>query len=197
VIGSRGTDIVDGEWTATLKGGGKVVMSFELSSTAAWYVIQTKPKQEAETSRRLGDLGLECLLPKVLDYRTWNGRAVTIEKPLFPSYLFVKLILVYHYYQVKWTKGLARFVGWGDKPVPIADEIVDIIRNRMDEGGRVRMGLDLKPGEQVRIKSGPLKDFIGIFDGTISPRRRVRILLQLVGSQVSVNLPTSQVESIR
>ena len=57
--------------------------------------------------------------------------------------------------------------------------------------------MDVKPGEEVRIRFGPLKDFIGIFEGTISRRDRVRILLQLVGSQISVNISKSLVERIR
>jgi transcriptional antiterminator RfaH len=185
-----GGKLRNGERIVALRGG-KVAMSFELSPEAAWYVIQTKPKKEAEASRRLGDLGLDCLLPKVLDYRPANGRAVTIEKPLFPNYLFVKLIPAQHYYKAKWTKGLVRFVGWGNRPAPIPDEAVAVIRSRMDEGGRVRRVRNLRPGDEVRIRSGPFKDLFGIFDGTISPRGRVRILLQLVGSQVSVNLPES------
>lgn len=172
-------------------------MSFGLSSTAAWYVIQTKPKKEAETSQRLGGLGLEYLLPKALDSRTVNGRVVQIEKPFFPNYLFVKLTLARHYYQVKWAKGVARFVGWGDVPAPITDEIVEAIRNRMDEGGRMWTGFDMKPGEEVRIKSGPLKDFIGIFERAVPARDRIRVLLQVVDSQVSVNVPETLVERAR
>jgi len=172
-------------------------MSFELSSTAAWYVIQTKPKKEAETSRRLCGLGLKCLLPKVLDYRTWNGRAVTIEKPLFPNYLLVKLIPAQYYYKIKWTKGVARFVGWGDRPATIAEEAVEIIRSRMDQGGRVRMERRLRPGEEVRIKAGPFKDFIGIFERKMSATDRIRVLLQVMNSQVSVNISKSLVERIR
>lgn len=172
-------------------------MSFELSSKAAWYVIQTKPKKEAEVSQRLGGLGLEHLLPKVLDYRTVNDRAVQIKKPLFPNYLFVKLALARHYYQVKWTKGITRFVGWGDRPAPIAEEVVASIRSRMDEGGRVRLGLDVKPGEKVKIKSGPLRDFIGIFEKKMSEKDRIRVLLQVVGSQVSVNVPASLLSLLR
>ena len=58
------------------------------------------------------------------------------------------------------------------------------------------MGLDLKPGEEVRIRSGALKDLIGIFDSRVSPRGRVRVLLQLVGPQVKVNLPETLLERI-
>jgi transcription antitermination factor NusG len=79
----------------------------------------------------------------------------------------------------------------------IVDGAVEIIRSRMDDQGRVKVGLELKPGEAVRIRSGPLKDLIGIFDNKVSPRGRVRILLQLVGSQVSVSVPESLVERIR
>jgi transcriptional antiterminator RfaH len=172
-------------------------MSFELSSNAAWYVIQTKPKKEAEAFRRLCDLGLECVLPKVLDYRPANGRTVQIEKPLFPNYLLVKLIPAQYYYKIKWTKGVTRFVGWGDRPAPIAGEVVEIIRSRMDEMGRVRMERRLRPGEAVRIKAGPFKDFIGIFERKMSATDRIRVLLQVVGYQVSVQLKESLVERIR
>ena len=172
-------------------------MSFALSSTAAWYVVQTKPKKEAEAYRNLCGLGHECLFPTMLDYRIWHGRSIKITQPFFPGYLFVKLISAQHYYTVKWTKGVARFVGWGDKPAPIDDEVVELIRDRMDEQGRVGMVNELHSGEEVRIKAGPLKDFIGVFDRTVSPQGRARILLQLVGSQVSVNVPESLVERIK
>jgi transcriptional antiterminator RfaH len=167
-------------------------MSFELSSTAGWYVVQTKPRKEQEVFSRLCARGLDGLFPTILD-----GRHFMVEKPLFPGYVFVKMILSLSYYRIKWTKGVARIVGWGDTPAPIADEVVEIIRTRMDEQGRVRVGSDLKLGEKVRIKSGPLKDFMGIFDGSASPRGRVRILLQLVGSQVRVTIPEPLVECLR
>jgi transcription antitermination factor NusG len=54
-------------------------------------------------------------------------------------------------------RGAIPFGGWRDRLAPIADEILAIIRNRMDEGGRVKIGLDVKPGEEVRIKTGPFK----------------------------------------
>jgi transcription antitermination factor NusG len=59
------------------------------------------------------------------------------------------------------------------------------------------MGLDVKPGEEVRIKSGPFKDFIGIFERKVSARDRIRVLLQVIGTQVSVNIPETLVERVR
>jgi transcriptional antiterminator RfaH len=174
-----------------------MAVPFELSLQAAWYVVQTKPRKEQEVFNNFCVRGLDGLFPMILDGTTCRGRHYTMEKPLFPSYVFVKMIPSRDYYRIKWTKGVTRIVGWADIPAPIADEVVEIIRNRMDGLGRVNVGLDVKPGEEVRINAGPLKDFIGIFDGTASPRGRVRILLQLVGSQVGVNVPELLVERIR
>ena len=172
-------------------------MSFELSPTAAWYLVQTKARKESEAFNKLRAGGLKGLFPKIHDGKVCSGRQHTTEAPLFPGYLFVRMIPSRAYYKIKWTKGVVRFVGWGDVPASVADEVVEIIRKRMDEQGRVRVELGLKPGEEVKIRSGPLKDLIGIFDGTLSPGGRVRLLLQLVGSQVSVNVPESLVERNR
>jgi transcriptional antiterminator RfaH len=174
-----------------------MTVSFELPLTPAWYVVQTKPRKEQEVFSKLCARGLDSLFPTILDGTTLRRRHFTMEKPLFPSYVFVKMIPSLSYYRIKWTRGVARVVGWGDMPAPIADEAIEIIRSRMDDQGRVTVGLDLKPGEEVRINAGPLKDLMGIFDGPISTRGRVRILLQLVDSQVHVNIAESLVERIK
>lgn len=162
--------------------------SFELLSKPAWYVVQTKPKREAQAFRNIYRLGVECLFPKILDYRTFHGRYCRMEKPVFPGYLFVKLALSEHYYKIRWMKGVVRFVGWGDGPAPIAEEVVEVIRRRMDGQGKVREGQDFKYGEKVRIRSGPLKELIGIFERKVSARGRVRVLLHLFGYQASIQL---------
>ncbi len=55
-------------------------MSVELSSQAAWYVIQTKPRKEQEVFNNFCVRGLDGLFPTMLD-----GRHYTMEKPLFPA----------------------------------------------------------------------------------------------------------------
>ena len=162
--------------------------SFELLSTPAWYVVQTKPRREAEAFRNIYRLGVECLFPKIPDYRVFRGRYSRMEKPLFPGYLLVKLVLSQHYYKIRWTKGVGRFVGWGGGPAPIAEEVVGVIRRRMDGQGKVRIGQDFRPGEKVRIRSGPLEDLIGMFERKVSARGRVRVLLHVVCYQASIQL---------
>jgi transcription antitermination factor NusG len=59
------------------------------------------------------------------------------------------------------------------------------------------MGSDVKAGEEVSIKSGPLNDFSGIFKRKISARDRIRVLLQVLDTPVSVNISETPVERVR
>ncbi len=93
-------------------------------------------------------------------------------------------------------KGVARFVGCGGRPAQIAEEVLGIIRSPMDGQGRVRKGQDLRLGEEVRIRSGPLKALIAIFERKVSARGRVRVLLHLVGFQASIQLHEAPQERI-
>jgi len=80
--------------------------------------------------------------------------------------------------------------------MPISDGVVREIRNRVDEDCVVRRAYDLKPHDTVKIREGPLKDLIGVFDRWGSKEGRIRVLLSLIGYQTSVQLHYSQVERV-
>jgi len=48
----------------------------------------------------------------------------------------------------------------------------------------------------VRIKSGPFKDILAIFDHWVSDKERVCLLLNLINAQIRVIVPTSLVERV-
>jgi transcription antitermination factor NusG len=48
----------------------------------------------------------------------------------------------------------------------------------------------------IRIKTGPLKDLLGIFERWISDSERVRILLNMVGYQPVVEMHYSMIEKV-
>ncbi|NIM97861.1 MAG: hypothetical protein GTO24_07210 [candidate division Zixibacteria bacterium] len=48
----------------------------------------------------------------------------------------------------------------------------------------------------MRIKAGPLKDLIGIFERWLPKEGRIRILLDLLGYETSVELDHLQVEKV-
>jgi transcriptional antiterminator RfaH len=161
-----------------------------------WYVVQTKPRNEGRAQYYLEREGIETLSPLMEAYTSRRGRSLKTLKPLFPNYIFARFILGRDYPKVRWARGVNKVVGRGREPMPISDVVVNEIKNRIDEDYVVKRAYDLKPHDTVKIKAGPLRDLIGVFDRWMSKEGRIRVLLSLIGYQSSVQLHCSQVEKV-
>lgn len=163
-----------------------------------WYVIQTKPKKEGEAKNYLSTKGVEIFAPLLEEFRFRNGRMNMERKPLFPGYIFGKFNLMENYPLVRWGKGVKCVLGYGrgGYPVPLAEEAVAIIKERTDDRDIVRMKQDFMPNDPVKIKTGPLKELLGIFERWVSENDRVRILLNLIGYQPAVEMHYSMIEKV-
>jgi transcriptional antiterminator RfaH len=161
-----------------------------------WYVVQTKPRNEGRAQYHLEREGIETLSPLMEAQSSKRGRSTMALQPLFPNYIFARFILEKDYPKVKWARGVNKVVGRGREPMPISDEIVNEIKSRIGEGCVVRRAYDLKAHDTVKIKEGPLRDLVGVFDRWMSKEGRIRVLLSLIGYQTSVQLHYSQVEKV-
>jgi len=161
-----------------------------------WYVIQTKPKREEAAESFLAKKGLEMFNPLMETFVSRNKRMRKELRPLFPGYLFAKFDLEENYPLVRWARGVKKVLGCGGYPEPIAEEVVRIIRERGDAQGIIKVKGHFEPNDVVRIKTGPLKDLIGIFERWISNHERARILLSLIGYQPAVEIHYSAIEKV-
>ena len=162
----------------------------------SWFVIQTKPVGEHRVQIHLMNQGIEVFLPFLKAYEYRSGKMVPRIKPLFPSYLFARLDLQYHYYKVKWTRGVSKILGIGDGPIPISEIVVQKIKMQMGEDNLVKMEEELKEGNVIQVTSGPFKDLMGVFQKKISDKGRVRILLSLIGVDVPVQISKWQIKKV-
>jgi transcriptional antiterminator RfaH len=117
-------------------------------------------------------------------------------KPLFPGYIFGKFDLEQSYPLVRWAKGVKKVLGFGEYPTPISEQAVEIIREKADTQGIVRLKCHFQANDVIRIKTGPLKDLLGIFERWISDSERVKILLNLMGYQPAVEIHYSMIEKV-
>jgi transcription antitermination factor NusG len=118
-------------------------------------------------------------------------------KPLFAGYIFGKFDLEQDYSLVRWGRGVKKVLGLGGGlPTPVPDEVIEIIKRRTDTYGIVRKSYHFEANDRVRIKSGPLKDLLGIFERWVSDSDRVRILLNLIGYQPAVEMHYSMIEKV-
>jgi transcription antitermination factor NusG len=60
----------------------------------------------------------------------------------------------------------------------------------------VRVKQNFKTNDVIRIKTGPLKDLLAIFERWVSDSERVRILLNLIGYQPAVEMHYSMIEKV-
>lgn len=156
-----------------------------------WYALYTKPKQERKVDALLQGQGIETYLPTVR--RKVRRRDRPDRVVYFPCYLFAHLDFeVIPFSSIAWMPGVRRIVSFGEQPAIVADEMVQLIRRRLEgieETGYRR----LKQGDRVRIQVGPLRDLEAVFDQPLSPANRVRILLDVMGRMTAVDIDYSQI----
>jgi transcriptional antiterminator RfaH len=162
--------------------------------TLHWFVIHTKPRDEHRVKNHFQGMEIETLLPLCENFQYSHGRMCRVINPLFSNYLFARLDLERHYYKVKWTRGVNRILGAGNEPISISETVIQMLKDRMGDDYIVKLLEDLQEGDLVQITSGPLKDLIGVFQRRSSSGERVRILLNLIGAEVPVQISRGQLK---
>jgi len=159
-----------------------------------WYALYTKPKKEHQVDSLLREQGIETYLPTV---RRKVRRRDRPERVIyFPCYLFARLdFQVVPRSSITWMPGIQRIVSLGDHPAVVADEIVELLRDRLEDVEQVGYGR-FKPGDRVRITSGPLRDLEAVFERPLSSAERVRILLDVVGRMMPVEIAYTQIKPL-
>jgi transcriptional antiterminator RfaH len=130
-------------------------------------------------------VGVETLHPKLRTHRynQFTGAPIYITPPLFPQYLFAKFNAHNQLSKIWFTRGVHDVVSFGGHPTSVDEEIIEIIRARMDKHGFVRIEDNLKRGDQVVVKAGPLRNLIGIFERELDENQRIVILLKAISYQ--------------
>lgn len=159
-----------------------------------WYALFTKPKKEHQVNALLQGLGIETYLPTVRRKVRRRDRPDRIV--YFPCYLFARIdFRVVPRSSITWMQGMRRIVSSGEQPTVVADDIVELIRVRLDDVEEIGHGR-LKQGDRVRITAGPLRDLEAVFDQPLSQENRVRILLDVVGRMTPVDIDYSQIKPV-
>jgi transcriptional antiterminator RfaH len=151
-----------------------------------WTVVQTEPRREHTACYWLQRAGFQTYLPRIETARK--------PQPLFPNYVIIQIVS--RWYAARWTTGVHRVLMSGDQPVRLKDDIVQSLRSR-EINGLVRLPQIplLKPGDRVRIIHGSFEGRIALYQG-MSAHQRQRVLLELLGQFVPVELPANHIEPL-
>lgn len=158
----------------------------------SWYVVQTKPNQEEKVIFYLSQKSINTYFPKTETYIYKSLKRYKKIRALFPSYIFVRCEKTEVCY-VCWTRGVKKVLWKNTKPEPVSNELIYSIKALASKDGLIRKAT-FKKNDLVRIRSGPFKDILAVFDYWASDKERVCLLLNLINAQIRVALPASVVE---
>lgn len=165
-----------------------IIMTTATANNLSWYVIHTHPKQEDRASGNLLTAGLEMLNPKlrVTKYNEFNGKPTRMVRPLFPGYIFGCFRYNESYHRVRFTRGVHSLISFNNEPTIVDEEIIELIRARVDKDGFVKKLDELKAGDEVRISDGRFQNLCGVFEREMPDSDRVSVLLNAVSFQFHV-----------
>lgn len=149
-----------------------------------WYAIRTKPNREDLAAMNLKRLGLEVLLPKILQDSLIWGVVRSSIRPLFPRYLFANFNPVTHLHSITYARGVREVIGIKQGLLPIDEEIINSIRSRLTHDDLVKLeNRSFRHGERVIVEGGLLRGWQGVFCRETREQDRVVILLEAIDYQ--------------
>jgi transcription antitermination factor NusG len=138
-----------------------------------WYLIYTRPNREKKVAANLFEQKIDVYLPLIKMIRQWHDRKKYAEVPLFPSYVFVYLREMSHYYTSLNCEGVLYFVKSQKESVRVNSKVIDDIRLIVNSGKNVEVSSDrLEAGQKVLIHEGP---FAGLTCEVVEHKRKQKI----------------------
>lgn len=126
-----------------------------------WYAAYTSANHEKRVASQLLVREVEHFLPTYHSVRRWKDRRVTLQLPLFPGYVFVRMALT-NRMSVVTVPGVARLVGFNGTPAELPDEQMAALRAGIASGTNVEPHSYLVEGRRVRVTAGALVGMTGI-----------------------------------
>ena len=166
---------------------GANVGSGHLIADRKWFAVFTRSHHEKRVVEQLQAKGVESFLPIVKTVHHWtHHRKVTLDLPLFPNYLFVKIAHRERSATLA-VSGVLSLVGHGGTPSSLPDKEIERLRSVLAQR-------DFQPhpylatGTRARILAGPLAGMEGI---VLRSKGHLRVVLSVDLIQQSMSVEVS------
>jgi len=156
----------------------------------SWFVAHTRPRCEKRLVAWCSREGLETTLPCYRTVHKYRGKVVQFEKPLFPGYVFLRLL-----------EGQPRKVARSDyvaRVLVVHDQenfqrqLGDILQ-ALETASDIQVVPEIGEGTWVRVKHGPLRGM----EGWVEKRyglTTVLFRLDFIGQAAAVRLEAWELE---
>ena len=158
------------------------------------YAVYTCANHEKHVAARLHARTIEHFLPLYTSVRRWKDRRVTLDLPLFPGYVFVRLALTDRLRVVQ-IPSVVRLVSFNGMPAPLSDTEMEVMRSGLSKGLHAEPHPFLTVGRRVRITEGP---FAGL-EGVLTRKKnnlRVVVSIDLIQRSIAIEIETTELKAV-
>ena len=158
----------------------------------SWCVIHVRPRCEKKLAEYCRILGAERYLPLRSETKVYQRRKVTVEKPIFPGYVFASLDPQQRLAILK-TNQVVRFLETKDDGALVHD--LNQIRKALTVDPSLGADAALERGKAVRITGG---HFMGV-EGWVQEVRgqnKVCLNVDMIGQAIVVEVAREYLEPI-
>ena len=174
-------------------------------SQKRWYIVHTysghENKVKVNLEKRIeymnmGEKIFRVEVPQKTVTQLKGGKKQEKEEKIFPGYVLVEMIMDEDsWYVVRHTAGVTKFVGSAKRPIPARDSEIKKIINRAAATTQ-KIELDVKPGDKVRIISGPFADFVADIIEVYPDKSKLRANVSIFGRETPVELEYKQISKL-
>lgn len=163
-----------------------------------WYGLHTRSHFEKVVRAELTAKGIENFLPTMREKHRWKDREKTVELPVFPGYLFVRIqnapneIL-----NVLKTTGAVRLLGGSSGIEPVPDMEIEGLQRLIESNLPFLAHACLSAGDRVRVKRGPLRCTEGKLVRVNENQGRLVLAIEMLSRAVAVEVDLRDIEVIR
>jgi transcription antitermination factor NusG len=148
----------------------------DAQSAPKWFAVYTNARHEKRVEQHLSIRQIEHYLPLYRVQRKWsNGLRVTLDLPLFPGYIFVRIQRAQRVRVLEVPSVLAIVGGTGGEPASLPEADIEALRSGLSMR-RVEPHPLLKVGQRARIRSGA---FAGMEGVVVRKKNSFRVVLTL------------------
>jgi transcriptional antiterminator RfaH len=159
-----------------------------------WYCARTKPKQEHIAAANVRKtLGLDVFLPRIQFQRNTLRGAMRVVEPLFPSYIFIHTVLGTRLDEIRYTAGISGLVHFGQMIPVVPDSAIIELKECFEGDEPVLLEDQIPAGSEVRVGSGAFAHLAGVVLRSLPARKRVQILLDILGRPTLVEIDQKSV----
>lgn len=163
-------------------------------SQSFWYAAYTASRHEKTVAEHLQQRDVECFLPLYETVHRWRNGRHTVQLPLFPSYVFVRMGMR-DKLRVLQVPGLVQLVTFQGSPAALPDSEIETLRGALTSGALAHPHRYLNVGSKVEICRGPLQGMRGIL---LRHQGQFRVVLsvEMIMRSIAVEVDASDVVTV-